>query len=67
MPDPKTISVPEPGRIYFHLGRNASHAAVARGEIPMIPDRVPPLGSRSARYCDHPRGNDRRGQISQSR
>lgn len=36
MPDPKTLSVPDAGRIYFGLGRNASYAAAARGEIPTI-------------------------------
>jgi hypothetical protein len=33
---PKTLSVPEAGRIYFGLGRNASYAAAARGELPII-------------------------------
>lgn len=33
---PKTLSVPEAGRDYFGLSRNASYAAVARGEIPSI-------------------------------
>lgn len=32
----KTLAVPEAGRIYFDLGRNASYAAAARGEIPTI-------------------------------
>jgi hypothetical protein len=32
----KTLSVPEAGRIYFELGRNASYAAAARGEIPTL-------------------------------
>jgi excisionase family DNA binding protein len=32
----KTISVPEAGRRYFDLGRNASYDAVKRGEIPVI-------------------------------
>ena len=32
----KTLSVPEAGRVYFDLGRNASYAAAARGEIPTI-------------------------------
>jgi hypothetical protein len=32
----KTLSVPEAGRIYFGLGRNASYAAAKRGEIPTI-------------------------------
>jgi hypothetical protein len=33
---PKTLSVPEVGRRYFGLGRGASYAAAARGEIPTI-------------------------------
>jgi hypothetical protein len=33
---PKTISVPEAGRRYFNLSRNASYAAAERGEIPVI-------------------------------
>jgi hypothetical protein len=32
----QTLSVPEAGRIYFGLCRNASYAAVARNEIPVI-------------------------------
>ena len=32
----KTISVPEAGREYFGLGKNASYAAAARHEIPVI-------------------------------
>jgi hypothetical protein len=32
----KTISVPVAGRQYFGLGKNASYAAAARGEIPVI-------------------------------
>lgn len=32
----KTISVPEAGREYFDMSRNASYAAAARGEIPTI-------------------------------
>ncbi len=31
-----TISVPEAGRKYFGLSRNASYAAAARGDIPTI-------------------------------
>jgi hypothetical protein len=31
-----TMSVPAAGRRYFGLGRNASYAAAARGEIPTI-------------------------------
>jgi len=33
---PKTISVPEAGRRYFDLAKNASYAAAARHEIPTI-------------------------------
>ena len=33
---PKTVSVPEAGREYFDIGKNASYAAAARGEIPVI-------------------------------
>jgi excisionase family DNA binding protein len=32
----KTLSVPQAGRRYFDLGRGASYAAAARGEIPVI-------------------------------
>ena len=31
-----TMSVPEAGKKYFDLGRNASYAAAARGDIPTI-------------------------------
>jgi len=33
---PRTISVPEAGRLYFGLGRNGSYAAARRGDIPTI-------------------------------
>ena len=33
---PKTISVPEAGKIYFEMSRGASYAAAARGDIPVI-------------------------------
>jgi hypothetical protein len=33
---PLTISVPEAGKKYFGLSRNASYDAAARGEIPVI-------------------------------
>ena len=33
---PKTLSVPKAGRQYYDLGKNASYAAAARGEIPVI-------------------------------
>ena len=32
----KTLDVPTAGRRYFGLGKNASYAAAARGEIPVI-------------------------------
>jgi hypothetical protein len=36
-PDPsKTMDVPEAGKRYFGLGRNASYEAAHRGEIPVI-------------------------------
>ena len=34
--DPKTLTVPEAGRRYFDLGRNASYEAARRGHIPTI-------------------------------
>ena len=33
---PKTLTVPDAGRIYFGLGRNASYEAAKRGDIPTI-------------------------------
>lgn len=33
---PKTISVPQAGKRYFGIAKNASYAAAARGEIPII-------------------------------
>lgn len=33
---PKTISVPEAGRVYLGIGRDSSYEAVKRGEIPVI-------------------------------
>lgn len=33
---PKTMSVPEAGRLYFGLSRNGSYEAAARGDIPTI-------------------------------
>jgi hypothetical protein len=32
----KTVSVPEAGRRWFGIGRNASYMAARRGEIPTI-------------------------------
>jgi hypothetical protein len=34
--DPLTISVPEAGKRYFNMSRNASYAAAKRGDIPNI-------------------------------
>jgi hypothetical protein len=36
MDQPKTMTVPEAGRCYFDLGRNASYEAARRGDIPTI-------------------------------
>ena len=36
MSTPKTMSVPEAGRQYFGLGRNASYDAAKRGQLPTI-------------------------------
>jgi hypothetical protein len=36
MDDCKTLTVPEAGRVYFDLGRNASYEAARRGDIPTI-------------------------------
>jgi hypothetical protein len=33
---PHTLSVPEAGKRYFQLSRNAAYAAAARGDIPVI-------------------------------
>jgi hypothetical protein len=33
---PKTISVPEAGKEYFGLAKNASYEAAARGQIPTL-------------------------------
>ena len=33
---PKTMSVPEAGRLYYELGRDASYEAAKRGDIPFI-------------------------------
>ena len=34
--DPKTLSVPEAGAMYFGLSRNGSYDAASRGEIPTV-------------------------------
>lgn len=36
LPDEPTMSVPEAGRLFFGLGRDASYRAAAAGQIPMI-------------------------------
>jgi len=38
MPDQAklTLSVPEAGKLYFELGKNASYEAARRGEMPVI-------------------------------
>jgi hypothetical protein len=36
MEQPKTMSVPEMGKKYLGLGRNASYEAARRGDIPTI-------------------------------
>jgi hypothetical protein len=33
---PKTLSVPEAGKLYYGLSRNSSYAAAERGDIPTI-------------------------------
>jgi len=33
---PKTLSVPEAGKRYFDLGKNASYEAARRGELPVL-------------------------------
>jgi hypothetical protein len=33
---PKTLSVPQAGRRYFDLGKNASYDAARRGDLPVI-------------------------------
>ena len=33
---PKTLSVPDAGRLYFGLSRGASYEAARRGELPVI-------------------------------
>lgn len=31
-----TVSIPEAGRIFYELGRNASYEAAKRGDIPIV-------------------------------
>jgi hypothetical protein len=35
-PLPKTMTVPDAGREYFNLSRNASYEAAKRGQIPTV-------------------------------
>jgi hypothetical protein len=34
--EPKTLSVPDAGKRYFNLGKNAAYAAAKSGQIPII-------------------------------
>lgn len=34
--EPRTLSVPEAGKRYYGIGRNAAYRAAARGDIPTI-------------------------------
>ena len=34
--EPKTLSVPQAGKRYFDLGKNASYEAAKRGELPVV-------------------------------
>ena len=57
MDQPKTLTVPEAGRRYFDLGRNASYEAARRGDIPTIRIgrllRVPVIAlERKLEECD---------------
>ncbi len=33
---PKTMNVPEAGRFYYGIGKNASYEAARRGDLPVI-------------------------------
>ena len=33
---PRTLSVPEAGRVYFGVGRDAAYEAARRGQIPVL-------------------------------
>ena len=54
----KTLSVPEAGRDYFDLGRNASYEAAKRGDIPVIKIgrklRVPIVAMEAMLNCAGP-------------
>jgi hypothetical protein len=47
---PKTLSVPEAGRRYFSLSRNAAYDAARRGDIPTI--RIGRLLRVPVRACE---------------
>jgi hypothetical protein len=47
---PLTLSVPDAGKRYFALSRNAAYAAAARGEIPTI--RIGRLLRVPVRACE---------------
>jgi hypothetical protein len=53
-----TMPVPEAGKKYFGLGRNASYAAAARGEIPTIK-----IGSPDFCGCGRIGTDDRTGWL----
>ena len=36
MDERKTLSIPEAGKLYFDIGKNASYRAADRGDIPTI-------------------------------
>ena len=62
---PITISVPEAGKRYFGLCRNAAYAAAGRGDIPVIKIgrllRVPVLAlERMIERASEPSGSDSR-------
>jgi hypothetical protein len=58
--EPKTMTVPDAGKEYFGLSRNASYAAAERGEIPTIKIgrllRVPVRALEE--MLNHPKGKD---------
>ena len=60
MNNPKTITVPEAGKEYFGLSRNASYAAAIRGEIPTIKiGKILKVPVRALEeMLNHPKGKD---------
>lgn len=70
--DPKTLSVPDAGRQYFGLGKNASYGAAKRGEIPVIRIgarlRVPILAlERMLEQADSGSGSEPEGSVHRRR